>query len=158
MSAADFALGAGAIVGSALLVALSVIWLRRRWIAVTVTGVSMEPALHAGDEILARRTRRIAVGQIVVAAAPDPLLGWAEGGGAADTPRRKRTPRRGDGRQWWVKRVAAGPGDPMPGTDGPVPDGHYFLLSDNPVGEDSRRHGPCPAGAILGVLVHKIDE
>nr|WP_277605539.1 S26 family signal peptidase [Glycomyces sp. L485] len=109
---------------------------------VNVDGESMEPALRDGDEVLAKRTRRIEVGQIVVVAAPDPLLGWAE------PPKKGRGP-------WWVKRVAAVAGEPMPGSDETVPPGHYFLLSDNPVGEDSRRHGVCPARMIAGVMVRK---
>ncbi|WP_035700313.1 S24/S26 family peptidase [Glycomyces tenuis] len=116
--------------------------LRRRWVLVKVEGVSMEPALRDGDEVLAKRTRRIEVGQIVVAAAPDPTLGWAE------PPKARRGP-------WWIKRVAAGPGESMPGSGDAVPAGHYFLLSDNPAGDDSRRHGPCPAAAIAGVMIRK---
>lgn len=119
----------------------SVRQLRRRWVLVKVEGVSMEPALRAGDEVLAKRTRRIATGDVVVVAAPDPDLGWAE-------LKRAKAP-------WWIKRIAAGPGEPMPGSGEPVPPGHYFLLSDNPVGEDSRRHGPCPAPLILGSMIRK---
>lgn len=123
------------------LVVESVRQLRRRWVLVKVEGVSMEPALRDGQEVLAKRTRRIAVGDVVVAAAPDPELGWAEAR-AAKAP-------------WWVKRVAAVPGEPMPGSGDPVPPGHYFLLSDNPVGEDSRRHGPCPAAAVFGTMIRE---
>jgi signal peptidase I len=113
--------------------------LRRRWVLVKVEGVSMVPALRDGEEVLAKRTRRIKTGDIVVAAAPDPQLGWAEAKRAAAP--------------WWVKRIAAGPGEPMPGSGEPVPPGHYFLLSDNPAGEDSRRHGPCPANLIVGSVI-----
>ncbi|RRS00354.1 S24/S26 family peptidase [Glycomyces terrestris] len=127
------------LVAAAALMAESVRQLRRRWLLVTVEGDSMEPALKDGDEVLAKRTRRIAAGDVVVAAAPDPRLGWAEA-------RRAKAP-------WWVKRVAAGPGEPMPGSGDPVPPGHYFLLSDNPAGSDSRRHGPCPEKMIFGTMV-----
>ena len=119
----------------------SVRQLRRRWVLVKVEGPSMEPALHDGHEVLAKRSRRIAVGDIVVVAAPDPVLGWAE-------TKRAKGP-------WWIKRVAAGPGDPMPGSGEPVPPRHYFLLSDNPTGEDSRRHGPCPEAAVFGPMIRE---
>lgn len=124
-----------------VLLAESVRQLRRRWVLVKVEGVSMEPALHDGHEVLAKRTRRVAVGDVVVVAAPDPELGWAE--------------RRSLKAPWWIKRVAAGPGEPMPGSGDPVPPGHYFLLSDNPAGEDSRRHGPCPAAAVFGTVIRE---
>lgn len=123
----------------AALMAESVRQLRRRWLLVKVEGVSMEPALRDGQEVLAKRTRRIATGDIVVVAAPDPQLGWAEA-------KRAKAP-------WWVKRVAAGPGEAAPGSGGTVPPGHYFLLSDNPAGEDSRRHGPCPGNLIVGSVI-----
>ncbi|MFB9661998.1 S26 family signal peptidase [Glycomyces mayteni] len=133
------------LIAAAALVAESVRQLRRRWTLVKVEGRSMEPSLKDGGEVLAKRTRRIAVGDVVVVAAPDPALGWAE-------VRRAKAP-------WWIKRVAAGPGDPipdgaLPGGGGTVPAGHYYLLSDNPDGEDSRRHGPCPEQMIFGTMVH----
>ncbi|GAA2123637.1 S24/S26 family peptidase [Glycomyces algeriensis] len=128
-----------ALIAAVLLAGESVRQLRRRWVLVTIEGASMEPALHDGDEVLAKRTRRLATGDIVVVAAPDPQLGWAE---------RKRATS-----PWWVKRITAGPGEPMPGSGEPVPPGHYFLLSDNPAGEDSRRHGPCPGNLIVGSVI-----
>ncbi len=139
---ANLWLSALALVAAVALLIEGVRQLRRRWLLVKVEGVSMEPELRDGDEVLAKRTRTIEAGRVVVVVAPDPLLGWAE------PPKRPRGP-------WWVKRVAAGPGESMPGSDEPVPAGHYFLLSDNPAGEDSRRHGPCPAGAIAGVMIRK---
>ncbi|GAB3225824.1 hypothetical protein GCM10027447_15540 [Glycomyces halotolerans] len=135
-------LSALAVLAAVALLVEGVRWLRRQWMLVNVEGASMEPELHDGDEVLARRTRRIATGQIVVAAAPDPELGWAE------ARKRPRGP-------WWVKRVAAGPGEQVPGSNDRVPAGHYFLLSDNPAGDDSRRHGPCPANLVAGVMIRK---
>ncbi|MFG3339877.1 S24/S26 family peptidase [Glycomyces sp. NPDC048151] len=128
-----------ALVAVAVLMAESVRQLRRRWVLVKVEGVSMEPALRDGQEVLAKRTRRIATGDIVVVAAPDPQLGWA------DITKAKAP--------WWVKRVTAVAGEPMPGASGTVPPGHYFLGADNPAGEDSRRHGPCPANLIVGSVI-----
>ena len=139
---ANLWLSALALVAAVALLIEGVRQLRRRWLLVKVEGVSMEPELRDGDEVLAKRTRTIEAGRVVVVVAPDPLLGWAE------PPKRPRGP-------WWVKRVAAGPGEPMPGSDEPVPAGHYFLLSDNSDGEDSRRHGPCPAESIAGVMIRK---
>jgi signal peptidase I len=140
MTSSDWFLPLALILAVALM-AESVRQLRRRWVLAKVEGVSMEPALRDGHEVLAKRTRRIATGDIVVVAAPDPVLGWA-------VAKRAKAP-------WWVKRVAAGPGEPMPGLDGPVPPGHYFLLSDNPAGEDSRRHGPCPEAAVFGTMIRE---
>jgi signal peptidase I len=124
----DVWLSALALLAAVALMVESVRRLRRLWILVRVEGVSMEPELRDGDEVLA---------------APAPALGWAE------SPKAERGP-------WWIKRVAAGPGEPMPGSGEPVPPGHYFLLSDNPaVRDDSRRHGPCPAEAVAGVMIRK---
>jgi signal peptidase I len=139
-----------ALIAVAVLMAESVRQLRRRWVLVKVEGVSMVPALRDGEEVLAKRTRRIKTGDIVVAAAPDPQLGWAE---ARRAPSAKLASRKSASSPWWVKRVAAGPGEPMPGSGEPVPPGHYFLLSDNPAGEDSRRHGPCPGNLIVGSVI-----
>lgn len=130
-----------ALVLVAALMVESVRQLRRWWVLVKIEGASMEPTLREGDEVLAKRTRRIGTGDVVVVAAPDPDLGWAE-------ERRAKPP-------WWVKRVAAGPGEPMPGSTGTVPPGHYFLLGDNPAGADSRRHGPVPARLVLGTMICK---
>ncbi|GAA2304384.1 hypothetical protein GCM10009853_071730 [Glycomyces scopariae] len=127
------------LIAAVALTAESVRQLRRRWVLVKVEGASMEPALKDGDEVLAKRTKRIAVGDVVVVAAPDPELGWAE-------TRRAKAP-------WWIKRVAAGPGETAPGSGGPVPEGHYYLLGDNPAGDDSRRHGPCPERMVFGTMV-----
>ena len=129
------------LIAAVALMAEGVRQLRRRWVLVKVEGVSMEPELRDGDEVLAKRTRRIATGDVVVVAAPDPDLGWAEA-------KRAKPP-------WWVKRVAAGPGEPMPGSPEAVPPGHYFLLSDNPAGADSRRHGPVPASLVVGTMIRK---
>jgi signal peptidase I len=147
MTSSDL-LSALALIAVAVLMAESVRQLRRRWLLVKVEGVSMVPALRDGEEVLAKRTRRIKTGDIVVAAAPDPQLGWAEAKRAPSAKLASRSPS-----PWWVKRVAAGPGEPMPGSGEPVPPGHYFLLSDNPAGEDSRRHGPCPGNLIVGSVI-----
>ncbi|SDD35839.1 S26 family signal peptidase [Glycomyces harbinensis] len=151
MTSSDWLTPVVLILAAALMVE-SVRQLRRRWVLVKVEGASMEPALRDGDEVLAKRTRRVAVGDIVVVAAPDPELGWAEAPSAKPA---SRTSARRAKAPWWVKRIAAGPGDPMPGSTGTVPPGHYFLLGDNPAGADSRRHGPVPARLVLGTMIRK---
>lgn len=55
-------------------------------------------------------------------------------------------------------RIAALPGQPDPHTGAIVPEGSYFILSDdpgdtNPV--DSRTHGPVPLHAILGKVTRR---
>lgn len=42
-----------------------------RWWALEVSGPSMAPTLHHGDWVIARRTPRVRVGDIVVARRPD---------------------------------------------------------------------------------------
>ncbi|WP_100446908.1 S24/S26 family peptidase [Glycomyces xiaoerkulensis] len=149
MGGSSWWLSALAVIAAVALMVEAVLWLRRQWLLVNVEGPSMEPTLRDGQEVLARRTRRIGTGQIVVVRAPDPVLGWAE------APPRRRRGRGGPTGPWWVKRVAAGPGEPIPDSSEAVPPGHYFLLSDNPAGDDSRRHGLCPAESIAGVMIRK---
>jgi len=104
----------------------------KRWplLRVAVAERSMEPALRPGDWLLARRTRRVRPGQLVLA--------WH--------PQRpgfllvKRAAR-------WVPaagRPAAG-GAP----------GGWWLASDNPAAGavDSARFGPVPADGIVAVVV-----
>jgi nickel-type superoxide dismutase maturation protease len=81
---------------------------------------SMEPALHPGDWLLARRTARIRPGQIVVARHPD----------RPDFLLVKRAARRVDGEVgggWWLT------------SDNPAAGA-----------TDSRRFGPLPARLIEG--------
>jgi len=86
----------------------------------------MEPALRAGDWVIAaRRPRRLRLGDVVIVEHP--------GRSGFDL----------------VKRVAALPGDLLP--DGTaVPRGALWLLGDNPdAGSvDSRRLGPVPAELV----------
>jgi len=114
------------------------LWVRRRYTAVTVGGLSMQPTLHDGDRVLVRRIRpgRLRVGDVVVARLGQPGPG---------------------GDHWLVKRIVALPGDPMPASvrrrvDRPVvPAGGLILLGDNPaVSRDSRTLGLFDAAALLG--------
>jgi signal peptidase I len=92
----------------------------------TIAERSMEPALHAGDWVIAvKRPRRLRRGDVVVVEHP--------------------------GRPGFelVKRVAALPGDALP--DGTaVPPDAMWLLGDNPgAGSvDSRTLGPLPSDLI----------
>lgn len=115
--------------------------LRARFVAVTVTGASMEPALTSGDRVLVRRAplARVRPGQVVVIANP-----------AGDPP-------------WLVKRAAAVPGDrvdpawlPAGHTPERVPAGALVVLGDNATASyDSRRAGFFPATALLGVVIRE---
>jgi len=114
--------------------------LRRRFVAVTVEGLSMRPTLAPGDRVLVRRARLDAVrpGQIVVLGNPDLM----------------------------IKRVVAVPGDPVPdlGATGvagsgerTVPPGKLVVLGDNPAFSlDSRRLGYLPGERLLGVVVRRL--
>ncbi|MQA25260.1 MAG: S26 family signal peptidase [Micromonosporaceae bacterium] len=122
-------------------------WLRRNLLLVAVNGLSMEPTLRSGDRVLVRRRSAdlLAVGDIVLLTPP------ASPAGAAS----RRGPH--------LKRVAALPDDPIPpGIRGPageraarVPPGHLVVLSDNPMGTDSRNWGLCPAGGVTGVMLFR---
>jgi len=118
--------------------------LRTRLLAVTVTGPSMEPALHDGDRVLVRRgPRRVARGDVVVLEPPS---------GARD----EGLTREG----LIIKRIAAGPGDPVPALMAErldVPSGHYLVLGDNqPVSLDSRRFGYVPRTLLTGRVIRPL--
>lgn len=155
-------------VAGVVVLATGGLWmLRRRYVAVSVTGPSMEPTLRHGDRVIVRRTRpdRIRVGQVVVFRHPPPWRGvesWVDGRRlpetgfwAAGTPRPARRV------QWTIKRVAAVPGDPLPAElagyaahlGHTVPAGSLAVLGDNRARSvDSRRFGFVLTDEILGVL------
>ncbi|MWA04356.1 S26 family signal peptidase [Actinomadura sp. LD22] len=115
---------------------------------VTVRGGSMTPALDHGDVLLVLRHRRRArAGRIVVVQRPDRRTGWD---GPSD-------PSAG----WYVKRVVAAAGDPVPSWvpgDGPgrVPPGMLVLRGDHPRSEDSKQWGLCPADRMYGVVLARL--
>ncbi|WP_018352563.1 S26 family signal peptidase [Longispora albida] len=123
-----------------------VVFLRLRFVAVTVEGLSMEPTFAAGDRVLVRRVRVGAVraGQVVVARPPEGLPGAG----------------------WLIKRAVAVPGDVVPREavaalrDVPeerVPAGALVLLGDNAaVSFDSRKCGYFLEGQLLGVAVRRL--
>ncbi len=65
---------------------------RLPWFPVAVAGDSMEPTLRSGEWWLARRTRRVAVGEVVVVRQPE----------QGDLLTVKRITRR-EGAHWWVE-------------------------------------------------------
>lgn len=125
--------------------------LRSRYVVITVRGTSMEPTYRPGDRVLVRRgVSGMAADDVVVVGEPDPVTGWR---GAAPLDGRVT------GRGWYIKRVVALGGDRYPvevGLRGACPRGHVALLGDNVLSTDSRVHGPCPEGQVLGVVVRRM--
>ncbi|WP_228386544.1 S26 family signal peptidase [Streptomyces katsurahamanus] len=142
--------------GAGVLAALAgAAWsVRRGYVAVTVVGESMSPALLPGHRVLIRRgCRGLRPGRIAVIAAPDPdpARGWRGRGPA---------PRDPGAAAWNIKRVAAVAGDPMPprvaGGGERVPPGHVVVIGDRPLSQDSKQYGPCPVDQVLGVVVRRL--
>ena len=131
--AASAALGVAAVTTA---VTVAVLVVRHRYVLVTVAGASVAPTLLPGDRILAVRRRwRPGDGHAVVVLVPPPTA-----------------TRHPDLARWRVKRVVAGPGDPLPPAvsarlDLPpgslVPAGHVVVVGDNPRSEDSRGRDRC---------------
>lgn len=129
-------------------VVLLILWLRRRYVVVTVHGESMLPTYRPGERLVVRRTapRSLRTGQVVV------LAGRSLAGET--------------GTGWIVKRVAAVPGDPIPRDTVPalrtapgtrVPAGHLVVLGDNADRSyDSRRSGYLTTDRLLGVVLRKV--
>ncbi|GAA0341545.1 S26 family signal peptidase [Actinoallomurus spadix] len=139
----------GWVIGAAL-VSGAVPAIRLLLSTVTVRGGSMTPTLHHGDVLLVlRHRRRPRPGQIVVVQRPDRRTGWSgpvDLSGAAG---------------WYVKRVVAVAGDPVPpwvagDRPGRVPPGMLVLRGDHPRSEDSRQWGLCPADRLYGVMLLRL--
>lgn len=130
-------------------------FVRLRWTVVRVSGASMQPTLHDGDRLLARRRRTghpLNRGDLVVLHRPTgpPTLPAGARAVAGEPPH--------DHRNLLIKRVAALPGDPLPdGVPGgrTVPAGHVVVLSDND-GLDSRLFGPVPRANITAVVTRSL--
>jgi signal peptidase I len=148
------------LLGLAALAVLTLIVLRRQICTARVEGNSMEPTLTDGDVmvVLRRPRRRWKTGDILVAQRPADDFSWPPLG--RGRPLRNRT--------WLIKRLVAGPGDPLPSVlqnqrtiadTRVVPRGYVVVLGDNPVGGfDSRHFGLVPANRVLGVAVRRLDR
>ncbi|MFC5181215.1 S26 family signal peptidase [Actinomadura harenae] len=129
-------------------VVASAVLARRRLVVVTVSGPSMEPTFTTGDRVLVLRRRTVRRGDVVVLARPR-SVGGRRVGGEPD---------------WYVKRVAALPGDEVPEDVRPVvpdllvPDGQVVVLGDGARSADSRMWGYCPLDGVLGVVVRRFSR
>ncbi|MGJ6963782.1 S26 family signal peptidase [Streptosporangium sp. G11] len=139
--------------GMLLAAGLLALWARRGFLATTVDGTSMEPALRSGDRLLVRRTKRVRAGQLVVFVCPDPPHA------AEPLPER--------GRPLLIKRAVAVPGDRVPvGWEDPdvheiagtvVPRGSLVVLGDNRATSwDSRYYGFVRRDRFVGVVVRRL--
>ncbi|HEX5496407.1 MAG TPA: S26 family signal peptidase [Mycobacteriales bacterium] len=127
-------------------------------VLVTVDGGSMAPAFQPGDRVLVlrRHGRRVGRGRVVVVEQPEAGHGWDQ----LPPADRNLT-----GRHWYLKRVAAVAGDPVPvsvaaavgaGAGAQVPPGGLVLLGDAERSDDSRQWGYFPADRVLGVVVLRL--
>ncbi|WP_316759504.1 S26 family signal peptidase [Streptomyces herbicida] len=126
-----------------------------RWVAVSVSGNSMEPAYREGDRVVVRRRPVPVRGAVVVVERPPYRAPWPDAPVARDAPAHVIY-----ARHWFIKRVAAVAGDPVPRAEVPalaevaedtVPEGMLVLLGDNHGNSyDSRSVGYFPADRVLG--------
>lgn len=118
---------------------------RRHWLVITVYGVSMSTSYPAGSRVLVRRRRSAPNrGDVVLVPHPDVDAGWQ----LTASPPADGSP------SWFLKRVTAIAGDPLPDQPGGLlPLGTVYLLGENDQSWDSRRLGPCPVAAVSGVVV-----
>ncbi|MER5851141.1 S26 family signal peptidase [Streptomyces sp. NPDC002012] len=135
---------------SGLLVLVAALLLARgRLVAVTVRGHSMSPTLMPGDRILMLRgRRRAATGRVAVVVAPHPEHGWHSPTGT--TPD-----------SWYVKRIVAVAGEPVPHWAGRcpgthVPPGMLVLLGEKPGSMDSKQWGYCPEDKLIGTVLFRL--
>jgi signal peptidase I len=126
-----------------------VITTRRHLMLIQVVGESMAPVYAGGDRLLVRRTRRLRVGDVVIA--------HHQEGGRRDARSEALAS------AWLVKRLAALPGDPVPTSVLPVAGGHRnvpagmaVLLGERPDSADSRSWGLVPLDDITGVVLRRL--
>lgn len=126
-----------------------VITARRHLLVIQVVGDSMAPVYASGDRLLVRRTRRLRAGDIVIA--------HHQEGGRRDARSEPLAT------TWLVKRLAALPGDPVPGPvvsavgdHRSVPAGMAVLLGERPDSADSRSWGLVPLDDITGVVLRRL--
>lgn len=140
-----------ALVGVVLTTAGLLALARRVFLLVTVRGHSMSPWLRDGDRVVAlARVGGLPLrrGWVVCGPLRGPL-GRVAFGGVPDTEE-----------GLFVKRVVAGPGDPLGGSGGQpprrIPQGQWFLQGDNPGSGDSRHWGLVPDGEVTSVVVARL--
>jgi signal peptidase I len=110
-----------------LLAVLLIVALRWRLRVVTVSGESMAPAYHDGDQLLVVRSRRrVRIGAVIVFVPP---------AGFTEMP-------------WLVKRVVGLKGDRR--------SERFIVRGDAAVSLDSRQFGPVDRGAVIGVVVRRM--
>lgn len=141
--------------GTAVLVGARAV--ETRLVTVSVSGTSMEPAYHEGDSVLVRRRVPPARGAVVVVERPPYRAPWPDAPVGPAAPAHVIY-----ARHWFIKRVAAVPGDPVPRAEVPaladapgahVPEGMLVLLGDNrSESYDSRSVGYFPAARVLGTV------
>ncbi len=136
--------------------AVAVIRIRRTIVAITVEGMSMSPVYVHGDRVLISRRTGTPAGrdQVVVLEPPHPSTGWS-GPPSSSLSRRN----------WYIKRVVAVAGDPVPAIvrvrqglpdDAVVGPGQIVVLGEHPQSEDSKQWGCLPADRVLGVVLRKV--
>jgi signal peptidase I len=139
-----------------------VVWLRRRFVLITIRGISMEPTFRAGDRVLVRRTPLTAIRPGAVVVVEQPIMSLPPKGEAWE-----RSATRTDlDREWMIKRAAAVPGTPVPealvaslgeAPGATVPPGHLAVLGDNADASfDSRTCGYITERHVLGVAVRSV--
>ncbi|HIV57632.1 MAG TPA: hypothetical protein H9902_06710 [Candidatus Stackebrandtia faecavium] len=141
-----------------VVIVLTVAHWRRTKVLVIVDGNSMLPTYRDGDRLLVKRDRTAHVreGQ-VIALAPEHV---------DEDGRVVPAHEVGDGSMWFIKRVAAAPGDRVPthidalsSQEGEVvPDGCLVILGDNASESyDSRQEGFIDAQRLRGVVIRNLD-
>ncbi|MEU6794484.1 S26 family signal peptidase [Nonomuraea wenchangensis] len=132
---------------------------RTRLVLARVEGRSMEPTLLAGERVLVwkRSPRGGMPDRVVVVRRPRDLRSFfAELGVAAAGPGRGGRADDGSG-GLLIKRVARVAGERTLECGVAVPEGHLYLLGDNPEQSyDSRSFGYVPPQDVLGVVVVRI--
>ncbi|WP_433041628.1 S26 family signal peptidase [Dactylosporangium sp. CS-033363] len=156
---AGLAAGAVAVAG--------LVWLRRAFLVVTVTGRSMTPTFEPGDRVLARRGRARTGDVVIVGPArgvrgEEQQPGPVRGAGGDGQPGERG---RGEPLRLVIKRLAASPGEPVPRDRVPaladvpeatVPAGKMVLLGDAAESSDSRQLGYFDADRIVGRAVRRL--
>ncbi|MEU8542248.1 S26 family signal peptidase [Streptomyces sp. NPDC048717] len=147
---------AGSVTGLAVMACAAAFLLRRRCALLDVSGSSMMPTYRDGDRLFALKVpaRLMRRGTVV---AIRMRTGDADGVDGADGPVRDATMPGGLVPTTMIKRLAALPGDRIPGSLSPadvVPARHVYVLGDNrEASYDSRQTGPVPFDRLTAVVL-----